>query len=143
MVDSSGKIPSSLLRGNINQLGDFDQCLGISTRVKVEEKIVKVQGKYCLATVDLHAAHSDMKLPVNLMQSRGFIRGTIRDVGIHSYTATASTWCFMFQIPLEFHVVLLIHVHFHELALLKFPDKNRISKLVCSNLHSIRCTIYS
>ncbi|XP_033217203.1 uncharacterized protein LOC117172978 isoform X4 [Belonocnema kinseyi] len=84
MLDSSGKIPSSLLRGNVNQLGDFDQCLGISTRVKVDKITVKVQGKYCLATVDLHAAHSDMKLPVNLMESRRFIRGTMRDVGNYS-----------------------------------------------------------
>ncbi|XP_033217201.1 uncharacterized protein LOC117172978 isoform X2 [Belonocnema kinseyi] len=92
MLDSSGKIPSSLLRGNVNQLGDFDQCLGISTRVKVDKITVKVQGKYCLATVDLHAAHSDMKLPVNLMESRRFIRGTMRDPGHFIPRFTTLNW---------------------------------------------------
>lgn len=80
MLDAGAKIPSGLLQGNINQLGDFDQCLGITARVKVDEKTVKVQGKYCLATIDLHASLIDMKVPVNFMQSRGFIRGSMHDV---------------------------------------------------------------
>lgn len=80
MLDSSAKIPSGLLRGNINQLGDFDECLGVLSRVKLEEKVVKVQGQYCLATLDFRAVHPGMKLPVNLMQSRALIRGTMRDV---------------------------------------------------------------
>lgn len=80
MLDSSAKIPSGLLRGNVNQFGDFDQCLGVTARVKVDEKTVKVQGKYCLATLDLHALIPDMKVPVNFMQSRGFIRANMRDV---------------------------------------------------------------
>lgn len=80
MLDSSAKIPSGLLRGNVNQLGDFDQCLGITARVKVDDTAIKVQGKYCLAKVDLYASNPDMKVPINLMQSRAFIRGNMRDV---------------------------------------------------------------
>lgn len=80
MLDSSAKIPSSLLRGNVNQLGDYDQCLGVLAHVKVDDNTVKIQGKYCLATVDLYASHPDMKLPVNLMQARAFIRGNMHDV---------------------------------------------------------------
>jgi hypothetical protein len=80
VLDSSAKIPSNLLRGNVNQLGDYDQCLGVSAHVKIDKKTIKVQGKYCLAAVDLHASHPDMKLPVNLMQARGFIRGNMHDV---------------------------------------------------------------
>ena len=92
MLDASAKIPSGLLRGNFNQLGDFDQCLGITARVKVDErKTVKVQGKYCLARLDLHASITDMKVPVNLMQSRGFIRGTMRDVS--KKNRCTNTWC--------------------------------------------------
>ncbi|XP_043267345.1 uncharacterized protein [Venturia canescens] len=92
MLDSSAKIPSGLLRGNINQLGDFDQCLGVSARVKVDEKTVKVQGKYCLATLDLHALIPDMKVPVNFMQSRGFIRASMRDSGHFIPRFTTANW---------------------------------------------------
>lgn len=80
VLDSSAKIPSGLLRGNVNQLGDYDQCLGVLAHVKVEEKTIRIQGKYCLATVDLQASHPDMRLPVNLMQARAFIRGNMHDV---------------------------------------------------------------
>lgn len=80
VLDSSAKIPSGLLRGNVNQLGDYDQCLGVLAHVKVDEKTIRIQGKYCLATVDLQASHSDMRLPVNLMQARAFIRGNMHDV---------------------------------------------------------------
>ncbi|XP_070160988.1 uncharacterized protein [Polyergus mexicanus] len=79
MLDSSAKIPSGLLRGNVNQLGDYDQCLGVLAYVKVDERTIRIQGKYCLATVDLHASHPDMRLPVNLMQGRAFIRASMRD----------------------------------------------------------------
>ncbi|XP_066592005.1 uncharacterized protein [Prorops nasuta] len=92
MLDSSAKVPSGLLRGNVNQMGDFDQCLGIMARVKVDEKTVKVQGKYCLATVDLHAAHPGMKFPVNLMQSRAFIRGRMHDPGHFIPRFTTVNW---------------------------------------------------
>lgn len=80
VLDSSAKIPSGLLRGNANQFGDYDQCLGVLAHVKIDEKTIKIQGKYCLATVDLYASHSDMRLPVNLMQARAFIRGNMHDV---------------------------------------------------------------
>ncbi|KAJ8668278.1 hypothetical protein QAD02_009941 [Eretmocerus hayati] len=92
MLDSSAKIPAGLLRGNVNQLGDFDQCLGVKARVKVEGKAVKVQGKYCLASMDLYAAHSAAKFPINLMQSRGLIRGTMRDPGHFVPKFTTVNW---------------------------------------------------
>ncbi|XP_054263873.1 O-acyltransferase like protein-like [Macrosteles quadrilineatus] len=40
MLDSWAKFPSGILRGNINQLGDFDECMNAG-------------GRYCLITVDL------------------------------------------------------------------------------------------
>lgn len=80
MLDSSAKIPSGLLRGNVNQLGDYDECLGISAHVKVDDKTIKVQGKYCLANVDIYAILPEMKVPVNLIQSRNFLRATLHDV---------------------------------------------------------------
>lgn len=77
-----------MLRGNINQLGDFDQCLGVKAHVKVDEKTVKVQGKYCLATIDLQATRHDMKIPVNLMQSRASLRASTNEVSLESDSAT-------------------------------------------------------
>lgn len=81
MLDSSAKIPAGLLRGNVNQLGDFDQCLGIAAHVKVDKKNVQVQGKYCLANIDIEASLTNMKIPANLMRSHNFLRGNMRDVG--------------------------------------------------------------
>lgn len=80
VLDSNAKIPSSLLRGNVNQFGDFDQCLGITSHVKMGNNTIKIQGKYCLATIDLYATQQDMKLPVHLMQARTFIKGNMHDV---------------------------------------------------------------
>ncbi|KAG5310100.1 NRF6 protein, partial [Acromyrmex insinuator] len=92
MLDSSAKIPSGLLRGNVNQLGDYDQCLGVLAHVKVDEKTIRIQGKYCLATVDLHATHSDMRLPVHLMQARAFMRGNMHDPGHFLPKFTSFNW---------------------------------------------------
>lgn len=47
MYDSSAKMPSGILNGNINQLGDFDQCLKTNAIDK------KIKGQYCLTNVEL------------------------------------------------------------------------------------------
>lgn len=47
MFDSNAKLPSGLLNGNVNQLGDFDQCLG------VEQPGGSVRGQYCLAYIEV------------------------------------------------------------------------------------------
>lgn len=81
MMDANAKIPSGLLRGNVNQLGDFDLCTKISQKIKLSESnIIKMKGKYCLANIDVVAAVDQLKLPVHLMQGRNFIRSTINDV---------------------------------------------------------------
>lgn len=41
MFDAWGKIPSGLLEGNFNHLGQFDECLS------VEGEFQEVSGKYC------------------------------------------------------------------------------------------------
>ncbi|CAK9800907.1 Nose resistant to fluoxetine protein 6 [Anthophora plagiata] len=92
MLDSSAKIPSGLLRGNVNQLGDFDECLGVMAHVKLNDNTIKVQGKYCLANIDLYPSHPDMKLPVNMMQARAFIRGSMRDPGHFIPKFTTVNW---------------------------------------------------
>lgn len=81
MMDASGKISAGLLRGNANQLGDFDSCMEIRTKVKLKEnQSVKIKGKYCLASIDIVAEDDDLKLPVHLMQGRNMLRSHLDDV---------------------------------------------------------------
>ncbi|XP_053678534.1 nose resistant to fluoxetine protein 6-like [Anopheles nili] len=80
MVDASARLASGLLRGNANQLGDFDLCTGIATRVRVrEDELVRMRGKYCLAHVDVVAEDAELRLPVHLLQGGGFVKSTLND----------------------------------------------------------------
>lgn len=47
MHDASAKIPSGILNGNLNQLGDFDQCVNSASPDG------KFTGKYCLAYIQI------------------------------------------------------------------------------------------
>lgn len=81
MMDASGKISAGLLRGNANQLGDFDSCMEIRTKIKIKEnQSVKIKGKYCLASIDVVAEDDDLKLPVHLLQGRNMLRSHVDDV---------------------------------------------------------------
>ncbi|XP_050341990.1 nose resistant to fluoxetine protein 6-like [Nymphalis io] len=82
MLDATAKIPSGLLQGNGIQLGDFDQCLGIRARVQLDTgSVVKIQGKYCLAMVDVKAEHPDLEAPIHLVQARNLFKSRIDDPG--------------------------------------------------------------
>ena len=48
MIDSNAKLPSGILNGNINQLGDFDQCLSVTSSEN------DFSGQYCLANIQLN-----------------------------------------------------------------------------------------
>ncbi|XP_017110942.1 nose resistant to fluoxetine protein 6 [Drosophila elegans] len=50
MIDSWGTLPSGILYGNLIDLGNFDECLGIEHSVTTSHS---VQGKYCLARIAL------------------------------------------------------------------------------------------
>lgn len=81
MLDATAKIPSGVLQGNGIQLGDFDQCLGSRARVQLDTgSVVKVQGKYCLARLDVKAEHTELEAPVYLAQAKSLIRSRIDDV---------------------------------------------------------------
>ncbi|CAG2063852.1 unnamed protein product, partial [Timema podura] len=54
MYDSSAKLPSGVLRGNTNQLGDFDQCLSV-TGSEPSTPTEMIRGQYCLASIDISA----------------------------------------------------------------------------------------
>ncbi|KAI5639154.1 acyltransferase family domain-containing protein [Phthorimaea operculella] len=47
--DASFRIPSGILTGNVNDLGDYHQCLRIDQQVESQQ----IQGKYCAITVPL------------------------------------------------------------------------------------------
>ncbi|XP_055843239.1 uncharacterized protein LOC129910023 [Episyrphus balteatus] len=75
MLDSTGKITSGLLRGNINQLGDFDMCTHAKTLVKVTSDIsLRIRGKYCLAHIETQGKVDELKVPVHLAHGRGLWR---------------------------------------------------------------------
>lgn len=41
MFDATAKVPSGILNGNVNQYGDFDECLSVEN------------AQYCLVEIDL------------------------------------------------------------------------------------------
>lgn len=58
MFDASAKIPSGVLSGNINQLGDFDECLAVEKEYGASNE--KLYGKYCLANVEVKLVHDSV-----------------------------------------------------------------------------------
>jgi hypothetical protein len=91
VYDSSAKLPSGILRGNVNQLGDFDQCLSV-----VAQENPNIVGKYCLASVDVQATalnSSDtntLERAVELAQAYGLMKSSYRDVSFMSNTPNSS-----------------------------------------------------
>lgn len=80
MIDAGGKIGSGILHGNINQLGNFDLCTEISTKVKIsEDTMVRVKGKYCLAHLDISATDDSLKYLMHLINGKSLLRSTIDD----------------------------------------------------------------
>jgi hypothetical protein len=81
VYDASAKLPSGILRGNVNQLGDFDQCLAVTSQDEP-----RIDGKYCLASVDVESTKLNTKdieslqEAVQLAQAYEFIRSSYRDV---------------------------------------------------------------
>lgn len=81
MYDSSGKVPSGLLNGNINQFGDFDQC------VAIDESSLNIKGKYCLAYFQIQPKESEsssdeIHKAFNLLQSHFLFRSKLTDVSL-------------------------------------------------------------
>lgn len=52
VYDASAKLPSGILNGNVNQLGDFDLCL------RSNSKRDNIKGQYCLAALQIKAPSS-------------------------------------------------------------------------------------
>lgn len=81
MLDSTGKVANGLLRGNINQFGDFDICTSIKTIVKVStSQQVRIRGKYCLAHIETQAGIAELKVPVHMVHGRGLFNSHLGNV---------------------------------------------------------------
>lgn len=80
MLDSSAKLPSGLLNGNVNQLGDFDQCLDVADSVE------KIKGQYCLASLqpEVPEKFHRMKYLHELLQSHSAFRSEFNDVSTYA-----------------------------------------------------------
>lgn len=76
VYDSSARISSGILNGNINQLGDFDQCLNV---LNPDDEF---QGKYCLAYLQPSVSDNStyLKYLFNLVQSYEVIKSNFNDV---------------------------------------------------------------
>lgn len=74
MYDASAKFPSGILNGNINQLGDYNQCLDVVSD--------NFQGQYCLAGIQLSLPENNKYLNSlrNLMLSNEPYKSSLNDV---------------------------------------------------------------
>lgn len=74
MHDATAKIPSGIFNGNLNQYGDFDQCLNVAADNR------KFQGKYCIAYLQPRSRNGTMKDLLKLVQSHEFFKSNFDDV---------------------------------------------------------------
>lgn len=82
-----------MLNGNINQLGDFDQCLKVNVNVDKSQYDVEdghISGKYCLAYLDMISEPKDyseysknIHTAVNLMNAHYMINSKHHDVSTY------------------------------------------------------------
>ncbi|EDW06368.2 nose resistant to fluoxetine protein 6 [Drosophila mojavensis] len=87
MHDASGKLNSGILNGNINQPGDFDQCMGIQQTfddgTDGSPANSPLRGQYCLAYAQPVLPHKSKRLQAffELLQSHGPFRSEFNDPG--------------------------------------------------------------
>lgn len=76
MYDSSAKMPSGILNGNVNQLGDFDMCLSVAS----DEQ--DVHGQYCLGSLEVQIPYSPYLAGLHkLIQSHYHFKSKLEDPG--------------------------------------------------------------
>ncbi|XP_039298057.1 O-acyltransferase like protein [Nilaparvata lugens] len=89
MHDASAKLPSGLLNGNVNQLGDFDQCLS------VHQTQDNIKGQYCLTDIELKLQpdqHLAIKQIHDLVVSHSAFKSKIGDPGHRVPRFTNINW---------------------------------------------------
>ncbi|XP_044743936.1 O-acyltransferase like protein [Chrysoperla carnea] len=87
MYDSSAKIPSGILSGNLNQLGDFDEC------VNSHSDDGEISGQYCLTYFQIDEPNSKYLYKLHkLMNSHFPFRSTFDDPGHRVPRFSAINW---------------------------------------------------
>ena len=78
--DSSAKLNSGILNGNLNQYGDFDQCLDVTASNE------NYQGQYCLAYLQPSAPNTAHFLNYlrRITQSHEVFKSNFDDVSIYN-----------------------------------------------------------
>lgn len=87
MHDSSAKLNSGILNGNLNQYGDFDQCLDVTASKE------NYQGQYCLAYLQPSAPNTAHFLNYlrRIIQSHEVFTSNFDDVSINRYNVFNNT----------------------------------------------------
>ncbi|CAH1130534.1 unnamed protein product [Ceutorhynchus assimilis] len=76
VYDSSAKIPSGILAGNTNQLGNFDMCLSAINENQ------NIYGQYCLAALEVKIPQSPYLAGLHkMLQSHYHFKSTLEDPG--------------------------------------------------------------
>ncbi|XP_060519002.1 O-acyltransferase like protein-like [Cylas formicarius] len=77
MYDAAAKLPSGILNGNVNQLGDFDMCLAANLESR------NVKGRYCLASIEIKTPLYSPYLAAlhRLFQSHYHFKSKLEDPG--------------------------------------------------------------
>lgn len=70
VIDSWGKIPSGLMRGNLFAVGNYEECVNFSTKLQT---FGQLEGQYCRAHIPLNSNDREMADTVKLMSE--FISG--------------------------------------------------------------------
>lgn len=87
--DGNARFGSGILNGNINQFGDFDQC------INVRHPSNEFRGKYCLAyfqpTVTKSLKYMDYLR--RLIQSHDAFKSNLNDVSINDLNYLAIIFC--------------------------------------------------
>ncbi|KAK7871932.1 hypothetical protein R5R35_009735 [Gryllus longicercus] len=108
MWDAGAKLPSGVLRGNANQLGDFDECVGVDSGALRAWGGERVRGRYCLAEVDVslaapaaaaapapaprREAAEAVRAALDMVLAYRFIRSELRDPGHFVPKFTSINW---------------------------------------------------
>ncbi|KAG9436995.1 nose resistant to fluoxetine protein 6 [Apis mellifera carnica] len=85
MLDSNAKLPSSLLQGNVNQLGDFDQCLNVAARERWNGREIRIKGRYFLTLIDVDATHPITERLVFVMKAHNIFLSNLHEKRGHFF----------------------------------------------------------
>lgn len=146
MWDATAKPSSGLLSGNTNQLGDYDSCLGVQFA-----SLGALQGKYCLADIDLEAsatARYSVRAAVTRLQAGAFVRSKHSDVSLPWSLAKGSWQIYKLNTPnclmMGTKVAILIHIKWflhvdtsdgfvHQISIHLYRMTHKKDLFLCSN----------